>query len=226
MLAVAECLKQSDWDAAAQGIARLKNRELRRARFKHGNTLLHALLALHAPAALVAAVLGRKPPLNAVNAMRQTPLTAAVHFRAPFECVQLLLDQKADVNVGRGAAGESALHGAWYDVELCRALVARGADLHAEDSLGFTPLHAATKHRALDVMRLLLDENADPNAAGVSGVTPLHVASMFGLADAVLLLVERGADVERATERGYTAWTFGVELGYDEVCHVLDSLTL
>ncbi len=77
------------------------------------------------------------------------------------------------------------------DVELCRLLIARDADVN---KTGWAPLHYAATNGHLEVMRLLLDEHAYIDAASPNGTTPLMMAAHYGSASAVKLLLEAGAD--------------------------------
>jgi ankyrin repeat protein len=55
-------------------------------------------------------------------------------------------------------------------------LLARGADVHARQDLGFTALHGAAVGGGEEMIRLLLDQGADPAARNVAGKTPADLA--------------------------------------------------
>ncbi len=54
---------------------------------------------------------------------------------------------------------------------ICHILLDAGADVHATDLEGNTPLHLAIQH--LNVVQTLLDYGADANALNDEGYTPL-----------------------------------------------------
>jgi hypothetical protein len=104
-------------------------------------------------------------------------------------CVDRLLSAGADPNVrwhDPQLADDplSALYGAAgrnHDVAITRRLLQAGADLHATDAQGLTPLHCATLYgftsrdrpRLVALLDALLLAGADPQQAAAGGVTPL-----------------------------------------------------
>ena len=66
-----------------------------------------------------------------------------------------------------------------------------GADVHAQDGHGFTPLHIASKASNKDICSLLLEKNADPNVKGHRWKTPLHKTKHPNI---VKLLLQYGAN--------------------------------
>ncbi|BCS27850.1 uncharacterized protein APUU_60898A [Aspergillus puulaauensis] len=135
-------------------------------------------------------------PQMDVNAAPEgnTPLFFAAIYNEP-EIIRLLLDHGADPSIKsngdhRGSeyspANLTALHGLGRgingnhhpdrDERLNRAaalLIDAGADVHAVDSWGDTPLHACLHSRA-PFFKLLLGGGADPNAQNDQGGTPMH----------------------------------------------------
>jgi ankyrin repeat protein len=55
------------------------------------------------------------------------------------------------------------------------ALVVGGANVHARNKSGYTPLHQAARHAPQHVAALLR-AGADPNARTTRGVAPIHLA--------------------------------------------------
>lgn len=106
--------------------------------------------------------------------------------------------------------GGTALHmlaGAkyWWQLDAMKYLVNRGANIHAVNQKGETPLHIASRGNtftnmgvslgfwALQCVELLLDLGADPNSLDSDGLSCLNKAS--AAPDVMKLLLERGGDV-------------------------------
>jgi ankyrin repeat protein len=79
------------------------------------------------------------------------------------------------------------------DGSVARLLLERGADVNAQNQLGWTPLHRASFFGALEVVRLLLEHGADIEPKENDGKTALQVAAEEGHDDVVELLREHGA---------------------------------
>ncbi|KAF8056385.1 ANK3 [Scenedesmus sp. PABB004] len=107
---------------------------------------------------------------------------------------------------------ESRWHGRDYNYGLTiQLLLGAGAAINAADSLGSTPLQAATNNLDLPTMRLLLQHDADVSAAGAGGRTPLHTAVSRGSSEAAELLLGAGADINAPDEAGATPLMLAVE---------------
>ena len=81
--------------------------------------------------------------------------------------------------------------------EVCRLLIAAGADVNATQRDEFTPLHAAAQHGDTELVELFLSAGADPTALTESGATPADMAEAAGHVDIARRLREVAA--ERAT---------------------------
>ena len=86
-----------------------------------------------------------------------------------------------------------------------RLLLDYGADVHARNNSGKTPLHIAASYGFLPVSQMLLQGNAEVNARDDEGSTPLLRASTGGDADVVRLLLECNADPHVRDNSGNTA---------------------
>ena len=71
----------------------------------------------------------------------------------------------------------------------------RNADVNAEGFLDQTPLHYASEHGHVKVVRPLIEYGANINARANSLGTPLRRALKNGKLEVVWLLLEHGADV-------------------------------
>ncbi|HZL44998.1 MAG TPA: ankyrin repeat domain-containing protein [Opitutaceae bacterium] len=78
------------------------------------------------------------------------------------------------------------------------------SDLNLPDDAGQTPLHLATVHCRIDVVKLLIAKGADLNRKAKGGATPLHLAAQEGCADAVTALLAAGAEVNPRDDQGRT----------------------
>lgn len=93
---------------------------------------------------------------NSADIYGWTPLMRAVERNRPASVRVLLADAATDINM-RNEHGATALHYAVArgDVDMSRRLVARGADISAEDAKGRTPLEVANGRGHSAIVQLL-----------------------------------------------------------------------
>jgi ankyrin repeat protein len=116
-------------------------------------------------------------------------------------------------------AGDTALHmaAAAYRAGIAELLIAHGADVHARNRLGATPLHYAADMNRLDpdaqakTIRSLISAGADPNVANRLGVSPLHRAVRTRSSAAVHALLNGGADARKKNRSGSTPLHLAVQ---------------
>lgn len=77
-----------------------------------------------------------------------------------------------------------------------KELIARGADVHAQDLDNWSALQFAAKSGHADIVEILLDNGAEIEHRDMGGWTALMWGSYKGHADVVSLLLQRGADVQ------------------------------
>ena len=78
-----------------------------------------------------------------------------------------------------------------------KVLLKFGFDVNARSTnQGRTPLHVATVHDNVDIVRLLLDAGADIEDQADSERRAIHYAARHGLPDVLELLLRRGAQIE------------------------------
>lgn len=121
------------------------------------------------------------------------------------------IEEGASINVPC-ADGVSPLHhaAASQGVPVVELLLEHGADVHAVNSAGETPLiYAVGRGGGLDsnapVLELLLSAGADINASKEFGQSALHVAASLGKPNALATLLEHEPDLEVVDNGGRSA---------------------
>ena len=92
---------------------------------------------------------------------------------------------------------------AYGTAETINDLLDGGADIHARDSDGDTPLHSAAFGTA-ETINALLDAGADINARNNNGFTPLHMAAVNGTEETINALLAADANIHARNENGFT----------------------
>ena len=133
---------------------------------------------------------------GAVGAFSPDGFTA-LHLAAFFgkaEAARILLEHGASVDVyTRNPFANQPLHAAaaGRHIEVCRILLAAGADVNATQHGGYTPLHEAAQHGDVEMSELFLSAGADPARVTDTGENAAQVAAAAGHAD----LADRLRDV-------------------------------
>ena len=144
--------------------------------------------------------------VNVANRYGYTPLDEATTF-AKTDIVALL--KKARATHGRGFSIKVAPTAGWYaapvnppdiltaaregQTETVRLLLDRGANIEAENNIGWTVLIHAALNGNTETVRLLLDKGADIEAKDNYGKTALTHAAYWGRTEIVTLLLDNGA---------------------------------
>ncbi|HLK59267.1 MAG TPA: ankyrin repeat domain-containing protein [Chthonomonadaceae bacterium] len=130
-----------------------------------------------------------------------TPLMAATGNLCP-KNVRVLLEHGANPNRKDGSGG-TALR--YADAECAKLLIQNGADIHAIDDNGQTPLCALCMLGLDESAQMLIRQGADVNVKDKNGNTPLILASRKCRLDTVKMLLEHGADIQAKRNRGGNA---------------------
>ena len=96
-----------------------------------------------------------------------------------------------------GVDGLTCLHSAaaGCNIDICKLLIEKGANLDAKDSMGYTPLYWAVLFSRIEIVQFLCDYGASVEARDNLGCTPLFLAVMRDDLPIVKELIERKADI-------------------------------
>jgi ankyrin repeat protein len=159
--------------------------------------------------------------------LRQIPLQPPLPPKYLFDTIKLILECRADPNVGtaRGvkrtpspqASSQDlplSLHTLTFlleeyptvDVDLVTLLLTKGTKLSLASPFygGRYPLHSATKANRIDIVDEFLLQRADVNCIDHEGRTPLFVAAEKGFWEIADTLLRRGAKVDLKDNEGNT----------------------
>jgi len=119
------------------------------------------------------------------------------------KAVKIQLDRGASVNprgIGVIHHRGSALH-VVENKEIAELLIAKGANVNANNVAGETPLHLTQN---IEIFKMLISASANVNAKDESEWTPLHHAAYRGQKKIVELLIPKVVDFNSKNERGKT----------------------
>ena len=133
-------------------------------------------------------------------------------------------DDHDDVNKKTGVRGETKLITASVngDINKCRDLIKRGADLNiTDDNIRWSALMNASSRGHYDIASLLCDSGADVHLKSKYGSTALMIASEYGYTNIVSLLISAGARIDEGRKYGSTALELAAKNNKYEVCQIL-----
>ena len=130
-------------------------------------------------------------------------------------------------------------------IDIVEFLIAKGADVNAENLSGVTPLQFAADKAHKEIAELLIEkgadvslhlaarlgdlprvkssveDGADVNAEDVRGDTPLHIAAAKGHKEVVELLITKGANVNAKNNEGQTPIDIALEQNHKDIVALL-----
>lgn len=111
--------------------------------------------------------------------------------------VEMLLDQRSDINARHVQSGRNALAVASHcgNEDVVRLLLQYGATVNEHDASSFTPLHLASLRGHINVVEMLLQEHAETDAKGPNDQTPLRIATEKGQIEVAEALLRKKAKV-------------------------------
>lgn len=106
----------------------------------------------------------------------------------------LLLDNPECIKQRDEKFGSTPLHKAASNgqIEICKLLIEKGADIQAINNSQETPLHFASYNGHLGVAKLLINKGVDIKQQGRQGGSNLHMAAWGGHPEMIKFFIEKG----------------------------------
>lgn len=134
---------------------------------------------------------------------------AAGSARGREECLQVLIDMGADVDVVNNSGSSALMYAcATGKIECVEILLEAKANIEKKGLYGQTPLHAAAMRGDENIVRLLLEHGSQVNETDDNGDTALHLARRFGKTETENMLLSMGADRGMKNSRGQSAFDY------------------
>ena len=156
------------------------------------------------------------------------PVFEASHWEEDIETAKQLIVNADDdeIDCVTEIDSKTLLHWAatfGWSTEIAELLFMKGADIHALDFQGKTPLHVASRWGQTNIVELLLSKGANGNATDDGGRTALFWASYAGHSDIADLLIANGVDIDAQDNLGISALTQASNEGHIEIVKLLVS---
>ena len=120
--------------------------------------------------------------------------------------------------------GHRFIYAARYGyLDIAKLLISNGANVNAETTYKWTPLHYAARDGYLDIAKLLISNGANVNAENTYKWTPLHIAARYGYLDIAKLLISNGANVNAEDTDKWTPLHYAARYGYLDIAKLLIS---
>ena len=117
---------------------------------------------------------------------------------------------RTPLHAAAGASGSNPPPTENSRVSVVLTLLAKGAEVNAKDSSGWTPLHHAAVGGYVSIIAALIaEEETEVDLKDNFGVTPLYWVAGSGYYDGVVALIAAGADVTLTNNNGENAAALG-----------------
>ena len=187
-----------------------------------GDTALHRA-AHNGDIGMIKELLNSGAPLEVEGCADWTPLITASN-RGEIKAVRTLLQAGANVHAGE----DDVLCYACENkncLELVELLLEAGATINVIGGhRRATPLHVATEHNEIEVVRRLLHAGAEVKTKDPNGWTPFLNAALRSGFEIVQLLIEAGSDIKAVDHEGRNAYDLASQWGKSEVAVFLKPL--
>ena len=111
------------------------------------------------------------------------------------------------------------------DVELVNEYISKSKDVlflvNQKDSFMNTPLHIASSHGHLDIVKILVENDANVNVLNYRKMTPLHFSSMFGYIELTKVLLNTKVSINEQDQTGASALAYACAKGHKEIAKLL-----
>ena len=136
------------------------------------------------------------------------------------DCIQVLLDHGANVDVQTKTFMEPPLHTAITsdNSKGAELLINADANIELANAEGETAIFVATRAGNVDIVRALIAKSANVNQLNASGNTPLHAAIQLHQPMIAKLLIENGAAPSLGSLNSYS---LALEYGEMDICNYI-----
>lgn len=184
------------------------------AKDEYGNTPLHMTGASNASVSIVVRLIKHGADIEAKNVLGATPLHAATATtgailsrlaRLGISDTKIIAHMRDfGIDFTASEVEEYRENPAPNATKVAALLIKKGADVHATDKFGSTPLHGAILTDDAETITLLIKAGAYLEATENNGNTPLLIAAYANALTATKLLIRAGASMSAKNENYQT----------------------